>query len=165
MIRRQGVGSGTARVAGVRRLSPAKVTLNLVSMLSLATLPVYYPKWDGDHSSTAVSTSAHARDLTWNNAAVDASLGFPLLTATSDCLIEVPGDVDTSGFVTAGDVIRLVNYVFKGGTVPQPCVANGDVNCSGTVTSADVITLIGHVFKGRWMCDICNHSPLSLTCQ
>jgi len=77
------------------------------------------------------------------------------------CLIEVDGDVNTSGSVTSADIIYLVNFVFKGDIEPQPCQANGDVNCSGSVTSADIIYLVGFVFKGAPPpCDICAHSGL-----
>jgi hypothetical protein len=74
------------------------------------------------------------------------------------------GDVDVSGVITAGDIVRLVNYVFKGGAAPQPCNAAGDVNCSGTVTSADIIALVNFVFKsGVRPCDGCA-SPLAASC-
>lgn len=64
------------------------------------------------------------------------------------CLIEVDGDSNGSGTITAGDIIYLVNKVLKSGPDPLPCLANGDVNCSGTVTSADIISMVMYVFKG-----------------
>jgi hypothetical protein len=75
----------------------------------------------------------------------------------STCLIDVAGDVNLDSVVTASDIISLVNFVFKGGAVPQPCEANGDVNCSGSVTAADIIHEVNYVFKaGSPPCDICN---------
>jgi hypothetical protein len=59
----------------------------------------------------------------------------------------IPGDVNGDGSLTAGDVVTLVNYVFKGGPAPEP-VAVADVNASCTVTSADVIYLVNYIFKG-----------------
>lgn len=77
------------------------------------------------------------------------------------CLINVPGDVNESGSITSADVIRMVGYVFKGGTAPSPCAANGDVNCSGGVNSADIIYLVNFVFKGQSApCDVCQYSPM-----
>ena len=70
------------------------------------------------------------------------------------CPIAVPGDVDASGAPTAGDIVLMVNFVFKGGPFP-PLMAAGDVNCSGTFTSADIIVLVVHVFKGGPLCDLC----------
>jgi len=74
--------------------------------------------------------------------------------------IAVDGDVDESGAVTSADIIYHVNFVFKGGPEPLPCVAHGDVNCDGNVTSADIICLVNFVFKGGPApCDVCALIP------
>lgn len=70
------------------------------------------------------------------------------------CPNVTPGDVDGSGAPTAGDIVVMVNYIFKG-AMPPPILAAGDVNCSGTFTSADIISLVQHVFKGGVLCDLC----------
>jgi M6 family metalloprotease-like protein len=81
------------------------------------------------------------------------------------CPILKTGDVDTDGVLTSSDVIRLVNFTFKGGAPPQPCPGAGDVNCSGQVTSADVIILVNHVFKsGPPPCDACALYPVPWSC-
>ena len=86
-------------------------------------------------------------------------------TVQSSCPITLPGDVNNSGAITQADIIYLVNYVFKSGAAPQPCVAAGDVNCSGTVRSADIITLVNFVFiRGNPPCDICANSSLAAEC-
>ncbi len=83
-----------------------------------------------------------------------------------NCLIEVSGDVNNSHSVTSADIITLVNAIFKGPNLLQPCQAAGDVNCSGTITSADIIRLVNYVFKGTAEpCDICEDSPLGPTCD
>ena len=52
-----------------------------------------------------------------------------------------------------GDVIFLVNYLFKGGASPQP-KALGNVNCdknfdlTDKVNLADVIYMVNYLFKG-----------------
>jgi hypothetical protein len=57
------------------------------------------------------------------------------------------GDVNVSRTRTAADVIEIVTYVFKGGSlVAPPCVA--DTNMDGSVTSADIIMLLNYIFKG-----------------
>jgi hypothetical protein len=75
----------------------------------------------------------------------------PLVGANDEVLwraaLTLPGDVDGSGSITSGDVIRLVNHVFKGGEgaeVPR----HEDVNCDVAATSADIIYLVNYVFKG-----------------
>jgi hypothetical protein len=83
---------------------------------------------------------------------------------TNACASVMDGDVNASNTITSSDIIALVNFVFKGGAAPLPCVANGDVNCSGTVTSSDVISLVNFVFKGGAPpCDIC-HSATAQNC-
>jgi len=80
---------------------------------------------------------------------------------TGSCLIATEGDVNSSGTVTSADIIRLVNYLFRGLAPPAPCAAAGDLNCTGSVTAADVIHLVSYCFKGMVLpCDICAESPL-----
>ena len=57
------------------------------------------------------------------------------------------GDANADGKRTVSDVVYLINYLFKGGTFPQPLQA-GDCNCDGKVTVADVVYLINYLFKG-----------------
>jgi hypothetical protein len=72
------------------------------------------------------------------------------------CPVTQTGDVDTSGTITAADIIALVGYVFKAGTPPAPVVEAGDVNCSATITPSDIIHLVIYVFKGGPApCDVC----------
>lgn len=66
------------------------------------------------------------------------------------------GDADGSGEIAAGDIVFLVNYVFKGGPPPAPYKALADVNCSGSATSSDIIALVNFVFKsGTAPCTTC----------
>jgi hypothetical protein len=81
------------------------------------------------------------------------------------CSIDVPGDLNCSGTVTSADIISLVNFVFKGGTPPCPCLAAADANCDGTITSTDIIRLVNFVFKGGASpCDPCTIIPALWTC-
>jgi hypothetical protein len=57
------------------------------------------------------------------------------------------GDINADGNYSSSDIILLVNYVFKGGTPPDPA-ALGDFNCSGAVQSSDIIGLVNFIFKG-----------------
>jgi len=57
-----------------------------------------------------------------------------------------PGDVTGDGVVEMGDVVFLINYIFKGGSAPDP-LANGDVNADCLVELADVVYLINYVYK------------------
>jgi len=57
------------------------------------------------------------------------------------------GDVSRDGLLDLGDVLYLVNYLYKAGPAPEPLPA-GDANCDGVVNLGDVIYLINYLFKG-----------------
>jgi hypothetical protein len=57
------------------------------------------------------------------------------------------GDVNGDEVVELGDIVCLINYVFKGGPEPHP-LDRGDVNCNGVVDLGDVVYLINYVFRG-----------------
>lgn len=60
------------------------------------------------------------------------------------------GDINIAGgdgVINIGDVVYLINYLFKGGPAPVPLKA-GDVNCDGTIEVGDVVYLINYLFKG-----------------
>ena len=58
------------------------------------------------------------------------------------------GDVNRDYNITSGDVIYLVNYVFKSGPRPLPGVNHGDVTGNCATTAADIIHYVNFVFKG-----------------
>ena len=55
------------------------------------------------------------------------------------------GDVNLTGFVTSGDAVDMVNYIFKSGTLAVPSLA--DVDGSPPVNAGDIIYLINYLFK------------------
>jgi hypothetical protein len=57
------------------------------------------------------------------------------------------GDCTNDSVMDVADVVYLINYLFKGGTAPDP-VCHGDVNCSGLADIGDVILLINYLYKG-----------------
>ncbi len=57
------------------------------------------------------------------------------------------GDTDGDEELNVSDVIYLINYLFKGGSPPDPA-QTGDVNCDGETTVSDAIFLINYLFKG-----------------
>ncbi|OGC83626.1 MAG: hypothetical protein A2W07_04250 [candidate division Zixibacteria bacterium RBG_16_43_9] len=60
---------------------------------------------------------------------------------------DIPGDANSDGIVSVGDVVWLINYLFKGGPAPNPCW-KADVNADCRVTIADVVYLVSYLFKG-----------------
>ncbi len=56
------------------------------------------------------------------------------------------GDCSGDGGVGAGDIVCLVNYLFKAGTAPDPMEA-GDADCNHIIDSGDVVYLINYLFR------------------
>jgi hypothetical protein len=58
------------------------------------------------------------------------------------------GDVNADGTIDVGDVVYLINYMFKGGPEPacSPITNCGDVNSDGEVSISDVVYLINYLY-------------------
>jgi M6 family metalloprotease-like protein len=57
------------------------------------------------------------------------------------------GNTNSDETVDVGDVVYLINYLYKNGSPPVPQEA-GDTNCDGLVDVGDVVYLINYLFKG-----------------
>jgi outer membrane protein assembly factor BamB len=58
------------------------------------------------------------------------------------------GDCNGDGVIDLGDVVYLINYLFRGGPAPLPELCAGDCNDDGTVDLGDVVLLINYLFRG-----------------
>lgn len=59
----------------------------------------------------------------------------------------VRGDINGDVVINIGDMVYLLNYLYKNGLPPYPLAA-ADVTCDGAVNVGDVIYLINYLFKG-----------------
>jgi hypothetical protein len=57
------------------------------------------------------------------------------------------GDANSDQVIDLGDIVYLLNYLFKGDIPPCPMEA-GDATCNGVVDLGDVIYLLNYLFKG-----------------
>jgi hypothetical protein len=57
------------------------------------------------------------------------------------------GDVNKDGIIDVADVMYLINYLFIGGSAPDPMWL-GDATCDDAVDVADVMYLINYLFIG-----------------
>ena len=57
------------------------------------------------------------------------------------------GDANGDGVIDLGDVLYVINYLYKGGPAPDP-LWTGDANCDGIVDLGDVLYLINYLYKG-----------------
>lgn len=63
------------------------------------------------------------------------------------------GDANADGLIGVGDLIFLINYLYKDGASPNP-LELGDVTCDNDIRIEDVIYMVNYLFKGgpRWPC-------------
>ncbi len=59
----------------------------------------------------------------------------------------VCGDANGDSSVDVSDAVKLIAYIFSGGSTPNPLIA-GDANCDGTVDISDAVCLLGYIFSG-----------------
>jgi hypothetical protein len=57
------------------------------------------------------------------------------------------GDANGDGVIDAGDVVYLIDYLYREGSAPQP-LELGDANCDGAVDAGDIVHLINYLFRG-----------------
>jgi hypothetical protein len=63
------------------------------------------------------------------------SLTYPIL-----------GDMNADGAVNVGDIVYLLNYLYRGGNPPTPLEV-GDVNSDGVINVGDVVYLINYLYR------------------
>lgn len=57
------------------------------------------------------------------------------------------GDVTGDGEINLGDLVFIINYLYKNGPAPNP-MARADVNCDGKTDLGDLVYLINYLYKG-----------------
>ncbi|MGB8658337.1 MAG: S8 family serine peptidase [Candidatus Zixiibacteriota bacterium] len=58
----------------------------------------------------------------------------------------VYGDANGDGLVNAGDLVYILNYIFRGGPLPDPPSA-GDANGDCVINSGDIVYLVNYLFR------------------
>jgi hypothetical protein len=76
----------------------------------------------------------------------DLALGlYSLIAILSNRAIFLCGDANAEEAVDVGDIVFLINHIFRDGPPPFPIDA-GDANCDGSVNVGDAVYLINYVF-------------------
>lgn len=57
------------------------------------------------------------------------------------------GDADGNESVTITDAVFIINYIFGGGSAPDP-IESADVDCNGTTTITDAVYIVNFIFGG-----------------
>jgi hypothetical protein len=56
------------------------------------------------------------------------------------------GDCNGDGIIDVGDIVYLINYLFRNGSAPKP-MPLGDVNADTMVDIGDVVFLLNYLFR------------------
>ena len=56
------------------------------------------------------------------------------------------GDASGDALINVGDIVYLVNYLYRSGPVPL-CFAGGDANSDGLINVGDIVYLVNYLFK------------------
>ncbi|MGB8658095.1 MAG: dockerin type I repeat-containing protein [Candidatus Zixiibacteriota bacterium] len=123
--------------------------------------PGNLPSYDGGNPGLFIWTPTQADTGTWigSFSATDPCGAMDVHPVSFSVAILACGDCTGDGIVDAGDVVYLINYLFKGGAPPAPiCRANAD--CIGALDVADVIVLVNYLFRngGPPCLNCCGHS-------
>jgi hypothetical protein len=93
-------------------------------------------------------TMVDTLEIRWPSGVIDTLTSIPadtLLTVYEGGFIR--GDANGDGVINIADVVYLVNYLFTGGTAPNPLWV-GDATSDGKVDIADVVYLVNYLFAG-----------------
>jgi hypothetical protein len=71
------------------------------------------------------------------------------------CPGEYRGDCNDDGVVNVGDVVYLINYLYKGDPPPDP-YSEGDLNCDDIINVGDVVRLINYLYRNWPAPGCCN---------
>lgn len=98
---------------------------------------------------------------------IGIGLGFDIAAVVYNvfCPVTRTGDVNDDGEINSRDIVRLIDYIYRGGATLEPCLAAGDVDCSGEVSTGDCMYLVNHIFRnGPEPCDVCDLIPGTWSC-
>jgi hypothetical protein len=77
---------------------------------------------------------------------ISQSAGFVVKAGFVHTSQVMRGDANSDGSVAAGDIVYMLNYLFRGGDPPCP-MESGDANCDGSVGPGDVVYLINYLYR------------------
>jgi len=114
--------------------------------------------WDGsDQFGEQVPTGEYRIVLTDSSLYRSITTGAPANVVTKEGWVHheynpnphtyIPGDANGDGLLDIGDVLYLINYLYKGGPAPDPLEA-GECNCDGVIDLGDLLYLISYLYKG-----------------
>ncbi|NIP42682.1 MAG: hypothetical protein GWN14_12610 [candidate division Zixibacteria bacterium] len=112
-------------------------------------------QWLGPYESGAEASAAHSWTETGTyhikSQAKDANEAESDWSGIKFAYFEgmpyVCGDANSDETVNVSDAVYIINFVFVGGSAPDP-LESGDANCDATVNVSDAVYIINFVFVG-----------------
>lgn len=107
--------------------------------------------WYGPYQSGDTSMVSHAWQVRGNYDVSVQTKDYwdiqPLGSTPLTVQAYLCGDADATGMITISDAVKLINFIFAGGSEPSPLAA-GDADCSTNVTISDAVKIITFIFGG-----------------
>ncbi|MFH2054748.1 MAG: dockerin type I repeat-containing protein [bacterium] len=137
------------------QIDPASITLGSGTVPTSATLLETHPGFTGSVLEVSfdlrslVAEFGVAWDVSTRPVTVIGELadGREFFAKSELVLIgHRAGDANADGFANITDAIFIIQYIFAGGTEPQP-LQTGDPDCSGTVNITDAVYLVQWIFN------------------
>ncbi|MGB8657796.1 MAG: M6 family metalloprotease domain-containing protein [Candidatus Zixiibacteriota bacterium] len=97
--------------------------------------PTTYPSSDGYFGPSGIVVR------------VDSMVGDKLYAFVHMPPVFLVGDANGDKVIDAGDIVYLINYLYRGGPAPNPQAA-GNANCDSIIDAGDVIYLVSYLFRG-----------------
>jgi len=95
---------------------------------------------------TLIDSLGFGHDYSWKVLALDKFGGVTQSGQVFKLTTWLPGDANSDGRVDVGDVITIINYVFRGGPPPDP-LKIGDANGDCSTNVGDAVYLIKFIFS------------------
>lgn len=130
-------------------------------LVSTTTMNAFWDAQDSLHppANFPSYSGGNPGSFSWLATALDTGIWIASFSATDVCgkadtarvriLVGITscGDCTNDSLMDVADVVYLINYLFKGGSAPDP-ICRADANCSGIADIGDVILLINYLYKG-----------------
>ena len=138
-----GISPDTIQVGGISMLSSlaAGPLEHMISLHFEPQLP------DGEKRTICIDSAFIPPSGDFVFVDYDGDALYPEVTGAR-CWVVAPqcGDASGDGRFNVGDIVFIINYVFKGGPPPDPLDA-GDENCDGEVNVGDAVYLVNYIFR------------------
>ncbi len=139
----------------VDNIVPASIRLNgSIEPSRIEILPPDPPLGSGLRIEFPVTEFIQTYPLMWDTSRQDYTITGEFSDATPfeiagqmTFIGHASGDANADGVVNVGDIVYLVNYVFRGGDAP-PDMRLAEVNCDGALNIGDAVYLIQFIFLG-----------------